>query len=412
MNGYTDKYKEIYFSFLYRDEIYPAIKKIKGFSIKGLLSTLFKTFKREIITSFRKNENIINNKIWLYVESVNQLKSLEPLLVLENTILITDSDQLVSKKINNSIIKLHTTSKFKYRILRCFKFYKFKILFKDNFKAHINTIIKYDGIYESLLDVLKRHKPKAIVFSNDHNAFCRALLIAAKDCGVKTIYLQHAAVTDQFPPLKFDLNLLEGKDSFEKYQKAGPIEGKVELVGMLKFDAYFDLINKSLNIQSVGLALNTNDDFEKLFKHFFAYHTIFPNKQFYVRFHPSIDISKIESPSFFKISDTSKEDSFEFLTKIDVLISGDSSIHLEAALMNVTSFYPSINSDYSDYYGFIENKLTSVKNMDRLAEWIRNNDGCRKDIRENAKLYVETIDTEWDGNSKTKIFELIQNLNN
>src|SRR5690606_18182252 len=80
--------------------------------------------------------------------------------------------------------------------------YRFLILIYSTF--HLYTF------YRSLLDF---YKPKNIFFSNDHTPAARALLIAAKDLSIKTIYLQHAAVSTIFPPLNFSLSLLDGQYS-------------------------------------------------------------------------------------------------------------------------------------------------------------------------------------------------------
>ena len=410
-----EKYKDIFFSFLYRDEIYPGVKKIKGFSIRGILSVILESLKQEFIAVFKKNKSIINGKIWLYVESINQLKALEPLLDIENSILVTNSDNLLSKNINSSIVKLYQPTKLKHRVLRFFKLSQYKKLFKENFKAHLNTIIKYDGIYEGLLDVLNKHKPIGIVFSNDHNAFCRALRVAAIDCRIKTVYLQHAAVTDQFPPLKFDLSLLDGQDSFDKYKRAGSVRGKVKLIGMTKFDEYFHLINRKRNVESIGLALNNGDDFDTYFEIFSKLNKRFEKMKYYIRFHPSIEVNKINVPDFFIISYTNKETSFDFLANVDALFSGNSSIHLEATLMNIPSYQIKNEKDVlKDYYGFIQNKLIEEVNLHELFELIEVIRKNKPEVRYKAKYYNAVIETKYDGFStikvKNEISSVLKNL--
>jgi len=56
-----------------------------------------------------------------------------------------------------------------------------------------------------------------LVVANDHSYPCTTIVKAAQDEGVKTVYIQHASVSDKFPALKFDYALLEGLDSLEKY---------------------------------------------------------------------------------------------------------------------------------------------------------------------------------------------------
>src|SRR5690606_8696155 len=72
-----------------------------------------------------------------------------------------------------------------------------------------------------------------------------------------------------------------------------------------------------------------------------------------VRLHPymnpdGLDLSKVV---------VSTEQSFlESLNNMDLVIAGDSSVHLEATAANIPSFYFSTYKIY-DYYGYSENKL-------------------------------------------------------
>ncbi len=413
MKNNIDKYDEILFSFLYRDNVFPAVKKAKGFRLRGVVKMLFNSIKEDIFALFKNNLTSLENKTLLYVESLNQYQALKVLKDYPGVVFVTNSDKLICHVKETTIIKLNLSTKLKHRFKRVFYFSRYKSLFKSKFKDHLVTIIRYDGVYESLLDSINRYKPKAIVFSNDHNAFCRALLFAARDSGVKTIYIQHAAVTDQFPPLKFGLSLLEGEDSLKKYLKAGPIEGKVSLVGMPKFDKYYNYINKNDKIKSIGLALNNGDDFSAYFNLFNKIHNDFEKLEYHIRFHPSININNITIPSFFKISNTEKENSFEYLTKIDLLFAGNSSIHLEAALMNVPSIQVSFRKRIEkDYYGFLLNGLIIKIESNNVLTWLEQNINLKPNVRHKAKFYVNTINTKWDGQSLNLLkHELTQYLN-
>src|SRR5690606_29498036 len=106
---------------------------------------------------------------------------------------------------------------------------------------------------------LKKYRPQAIVFANDHNADARAMLLAAKQLGIPTVYVQHSSVSHLFPPLAFDLSLLEGQDSLDKYRLCGPVQGRVEFIGMPKADKFVQHRNRNQQVQTLGIACNLMD---------------------------------------------------------------------------------------------------------------------------------------------------------
>lgn len=398
-----DKYEDILFSFLYRDEEFPAVKKSKGFSVKGCTKVFLNSIFSEFREMFKDNKGI-SGKIWLYAESINQLKALEGIHETGKTILITRSHTLMSRNAHPELKYFNLPSKLFFRIKRLPLFAAYNHLFGRKFWSHLNTIIKYDAVYESLRISLTKDKPRAIIFSNDHNAFCRALLVVAKDLGIKTIYIQHAAVTNRFPPLKFDYNLLEGQDSVEKYQQAGPIQGEVLLVGMLKFDNYYPIINQRTTVSSVGIALNPQDDINLILQTFEIISAEFSDLNFWVRFHPSLLAKDYKVSSRFLVSNPQEENSFDFLSRIDLLFSGNSSIHLEATLMNVKSYQFSTKEEI-DYYGFLKKGLIDrvELNINNISLKIIENRTIRSYVRDRAIPFVSTIGTRWDGRTRQRI---------
>lgn len=406
MNKTQHKYEEIFFSFIYRDDVYPAIKKIKGFTLKKVLVACIKRIKYDVQALFKPINTELKEKIWFYAESINQVNALEHLQPrIKDSVFVTTKESLKSKI---SHIKFHdiTIRRNKYRLFNFRKFYQ--PIFGLKFKDHLATIIQYDGVYESIIKLLEKQRPKAIIFSNDHNVMCRALMVSANELNIKTVYIQHAAVTDKFPPLNFSLNLLEGRDSLEKYRKAGNINGEVKLVGMLKFDSYLKKINKNESIKTIGIALNNGDNVEfyiDFFKKLSKKHSQFT---FYIRFHPSMNFCDFPIPDTFKISDSKNEKSFDFLSSIDLLFAGNSSIHLEATLMNVPSYQIEYTTGDVDYYGFIQRKLIHFIQLNDIERILLSKK--EQNIRQKAKYYVDTIDTEWDGKSVNLSAEIIEQV--
>lgn len=409
-------YKQIFFSFLYRDEIFPSVIRSKGYSIKGALKTVGQVLVNEIGDFFFKKNTIPANKIWLYAETMNQFRAIEFLTDMDDTILVTNSRRLQRQLTEKNFHRIIYRKRLFFRLKWVFRRKSYKELFKEKFKDHFNSIFRNDGIYESLLKVFENSPANCIIMANDHNIVCRALLFAGKTAGIKSIYLQHAAVTDQFPPLLFDLSLLEGEDSRDKYLRAGPIEGKVELVGMPKFDPYFEKVNNRAGISTIGIALNSGDNYLEYFEMCQSIKKEFKKINFLFRFHPSIDIDDLELPAGTQFSDPKTESSFDFLSMIDVLFAGNSSIHLEATVMNVISIYIDFKDNVDkdnvekDYYGFLSNNLVDRIPSDQIFEWLIAIKEKKPNVREKAKYYIDSVNTHWDGKSKEKVKKLIKSV--
>lgn len=61
---------------------------------------------------------------------------------------------------------------------------------------------------------------QVVCIACDHSPIVMALLAAARRQGKATCYVQHAPVTEYFPPLTYDLSILYDRASIEAYRKA------------------------------------------------------------------------------------------------------------------------------------------------------------------------------------------------
>jgi len=254
--------------------------------------------------------------------------------------------------------------------------------------------------------------PKAIILSNDHTYQQRILLKIAKTKNIPVFYFQHASVTDRFPTLNFTLSFLEGEYARSLYVQNGSDIEKIKLVGMPKFDKYYKRINKRSNIRTIGIASNLLDNIQRVRHIILLIRKYHPDLAIIYRPHPAIFSKKfrhikknvtreiLSLPSLI-ISSPFKEDSFEYLSRIDLNISNQSGIHLEAALLNVMPInFPFISDRKEDAYGFIKNKLVEdVQNEKELFRLIEKYSNNRPYIRNKAKMYVNTINTPFDGKS-------------
>lgn len=418
------KYAAIYMNIIYRysctnylDTIRKSyLEKISPSNIFSRIWLSLVWLVRDIINPFRTifikmklKEKDPSDKIWILVASKNHY----------------DSIGFLRNSLRDAILVMPQLTKFvltDYIFPYYFKlFYYVKLPFLWTYllmskskiaSRYFNFLFEAIGLYEISVNTLKKYKPKGIIFANDHIFKHRALLLAAKQLKIKTCYIQHASVSNTFPPLSFDLTLLEGKDSLNKYMECGEINSKVKLVGMPKFDGYVNhKIKSHEKIVTIGIATNLLDDIECITQLIQTINNRLSYAIILLRSHPQ-DNRKIKNKNLiFNYSNARKEDAFDYLTRIDVLISGDSSIHLEAALLHKPSILYGFNEKHhiADYYEYAKNGLVqSAHNEDELIRKIENNDFNFNFNK--LGYYNAVVGTKWEGKSKELITNIIKDF--
>ena len=234
---------------------------------------------------------------------------------------------------------------------------------KKVIKRYFTRLWSTYGYYQLAKEYLERYKVKVLVVSSDQGEFHRCLLLNAKELDIKSIYVQHASVAKGFPKLIASYSFLDGKESLEKYLTAGQPEGEVYLSGGVRFDPIFQKykLKNTERVSSIGIAINMLDDFGEVKRlcQFLLSHKY----KLVLRPHPRygmINQTWLEENAI-RYSDPKAESSFDFISHIDLMISNESSIHLDAALMKC----PSVVYNFSthpilDHYSYIKTGLVKV----------------------------------------------------
>ncbi len=267
---------------------------------------------------------------------------------------------------------------------------------------YMDYIFKSIGQYEASVQFLKKYRPQYIVFSNDHSVFPRALLMAAKTLNIPTIYIQHASVTPYFPPLDFDLNLLEGQATLDQYISNGRVSGKVQFVGMPKFDPYINFRNTNKKVKCIGVCSNMMDETEVVEAFLVRLSQALPDLNITFRPHPA-DTTNFKLPKNVRQS-TKEEAVFDFLQKQDLIIAGNTSVHLEAVLLNVVSVYyeyTPFKDAIRDMYRYCKNELAyQALNFEHLLDLIEKERNQKNTaIYKKAAYYNAIVGTAHEGRS-------------
>lgn len=276
---------------------------------------------------------------------------------------------------------------------------------------YIDEILLSMGYRSFIKYFLKMFKPKKIVFANDHIFRSRVLVKMAESMDIPCFYIQHSAITDIFPPIISSYALLEGKDSLEKYYPNGCTTKNVHLIGSPKFDNYINHINKNEKVEKIGICSTASMDKTQVVNLINKIHDQLNSIEISFRPHPR-EINQKKYNGLFNhyhihYSNSLKEDSYHYLSNIDVIISGNSSILLEAAMLNVYPILWLDNNSITKYkdnpmdkYGFIKNGLvrqcTSIMEIIKLIELIKFK---KPNIRSFASQYIDNIGTELEGNA-------------
>lgn len=349
---------------------------------------------------FRKHPSLsgIEGKNVLFIISPNNRNSLIFLKdVLPNTVILATEQHIKNK---DEIPLLYHFELLKHS----WKYIGLKRAFKEKFGFRVNLyndfLFKATGMYEASLKMLEAARPNSIIFTNDHNPAPRALLLAAKKLDIPNVYIQHASTTPYFPPLIYDLSLLDGPFTKEKYETQGPISGTVRYIGMPKFERFLKHRTSRKEVERIGICSNTIDPEDSILELVHALDKAFPEMEISYRAHPS-DPRSLNLPKRFQLSNARTENSFDFLQRQDVIVAGNTSIHLEAALLNVPGAYyrfGEILPEVDDYYGFVKKGLVpATSSTEELIDFIRSQMVKRDTVYLRCKPFDALVGTEHDG---------------
>ena len=285
-----------------------------------------------------------------------------------------------------------------------------------SFRWAFDTYWRSYGLYFTYRVWVRRVRPGALVLSNDHRDLPCVLEEAARAEGVPTFYVQHASVTDRFPPLRVSYALLDGVDALEKYAHAGATDTVAFLIGMTKQDSSNVPSDPPDTINRVGVCLSNADDRRRVESLLAGLAERLRDIEIIIRPHPGFapdqrDWSLGLCERFGCGVSGPDESPGDFLGGVHAIVAGVSAILLEAAVRDVLPICFATNPDHPDWYGFIENGLCeSFDDPHDLIAYLQAARRQRPVVRERAKRYCATIGTPAEGRSGAIAASLIAGL--
>lgn len=226
---------------------------------------------------------------------------------------------------------------------------------------------------------LKKIQPKVVIMSNDHNPENRTLIEICKYFDIKTAYVPHASVSDRFHSLDFNYSFLDGQHALDIYKKCdsrrAPNSMIIDkrlcyLVGNLR---KLEVQKKNLNqSKKFGLAVKGTDNINNIIYIISKLSAIYPVS---IRPHPSLKFNKSfhildkRFPGLVELSDPHSDSVSSFLSSIDIFVSGNTTLSLEAASAEIYPVYLNeLSNNVNDYYGFVKRKI--VHYFDTIDDFV------------------------------------------
>lgn len=381
----------------------------------------------EILTDLRKKQREVktNRDIVKSVEprifqapfvfsfnTTNQRDALMPLFEAlgEEAELISENSDFTDQLLPDTYLKSEYL-KFSSKMLGWY--YSFKNRDRDVYRSRYYNFYRRLGQYNYYHTAFRKSKGnvKAYIASNDHSGLSQVGFVAARRAGVPTIYIQHASVSEKFPPLLATLALLDGEDAKEKYLSAGPTDTEIHLVGSMKYDAH--LKNPAIHQKGIliGICIGlVYHDFEENFK--LCQELERRGVPFCLRFHPLMDdqAKKKFIDKGWEIS-PSDEKATDFIFRCHTIVSGDSNILLEAIILKRRPLYFASDGLGVDYYGFVRHGVCEQTyfRYEEVLQALESNFDLDYH-RQKAQRYNAVLGTEDEGKSTEKAVELIRNV--
>lgn len=198
--------------------------------------------------------------------------------------------------------------------------------------------------------------------ASDHAPVCQGLLFLAANSGRRTCYIQHAPVTEHFPPLAYDLTILYDQASARAYERAALRTGTTattQTVFLPPFPREFEPPHLCEPPYTVGICLSFLPDVRRLASlvdQMAAHPSV---RRIVLRKHPrcTLDLAFLTQHEIASLQ--SKEETADaFFDQVDVVLVPNSGVTIEALHRGRPTFYtPRADDIPDDYYGFVANGI-------------------------------------------------------
>ena len=368
-------------------------------SKKGILIRIISYVKKMLLnSSFAIKKNACESNFLLAINSENEFQSSKFLISKENKPFILGDypkkHGFISYMIGLSLLPLVL---FKIITLKDPKFLK-------SLPYTLDQLMISSGLFFSYSYFFKRNKLKSIILSNHMNPASRVILFLAKKNKIKTVYLEHTIIIEDWPKIECDFFLLSGKNSLNNLKKINNhSEYEYSLVGSPKLDL-FPFKKRKINLEQISICLSPGFDFLIINSLINELIEKFKNSKILLRPHQAIrksylkPLKKIINKSV-EINYPKSESLKSFFNKSDLIISADSGIFFEAAFLGIISLKYKMSNSQRDVYNAKKNGFEIYETPQSLIKAINNNLKNPEKDRTLLSEFYHTLGTEFEGKS-------------
>ena len=361
-----------------------------------------------IINNKKKGDVIPNNSILFFGLNNNENLAFSNVLNLDDSHYLIGNDRYIN---GFPIVKIYITSLFFIPVILLHFLITKDDIKKLSFKYVFDFYCLTFAAILIIPNYLNKLKPSKIIVSNHTRPFQRIIMQLYSKKGLG--YLQHASLVSKMPSFTgFDYTLVDGNDSLNKLKASKSFNNNIYLIGNCKYDKFLNYVKRNENLNSIGICINNLD---KLFDIILLIKEIkkcFPVKELFIRPHPFDPrfnkIKDICSRNEIMFSDSRIINSFNFLKSVNLLIAGDSNVHMEALCMNIPSIYLNFKNKKNDWYGFLKYKIIhNGSSINQLIDIINNIDFEKINVKKSLKPFNSSINTSFEGKSALLAFNII-----
>jgi hypothetical protein len=224
--------------------------------------------------------------------------------------------------------------------------------------------------YEYSFNRILPHVKVAVKY-NDHIFNNMLLFDCCQQHQVRTVYIQHAPVTELMPPLHHDLNVLFSADSREKYKVLDASKEVFEFVDVRLLKSKEFIKQSNPREDYILIATNLLDDLNLIYE---LIHHLRINYTIYLRPHPRDKRSLDVWNNYPNVHIRRHTNIWEDMNDCSIVICNQSGVPLEAIYYNRLVYKAAFLSDPLDAYSFVANGLLTKEynNMDEMIRAIQN----------------------------------------
>ena len=178
--------------------------------VKDIIKTFHQTRGALINEPFKDVE--LNTEVVISATTLNQFYALKPIIVKlgKGAALISENPNIEP---NQPTPEYYKRLSLRYAFKQLIWYYTLPAYQREVYRSRYYNYYRILGQYLHWRKAFKKSKAKYYIAANDHSGLSQIGFVAARDAGLKTIYIQHAAISDLFPPLIVDYALLDGEDA-------------------------------------------------------------------------------------------------------------------------------------------------------------------------------------------------------